>query len=152
MLWTFVTLTLYYACSRIQSQGRGSRIGSKLLLITYCMPDPELVNCQAYKDEPDTVLADQLESWSNAQEPHWKCGGRRNFTACGHMRRDDQFCWSVRGSFSGEGNVLEKVNPEFTRWGSDGKRRKGGKRRHPGWRDQTIQIVWCEKIVYKTSC
>lgn len=143
VLWTFITLTLYCVYSRIQSQGRGS----KLLLNTYCVPDPELVNCQGYKDEPDTVLADQLESRSNTQEPHWKCRGKRKYTACGHMRRDDQFCWRVRGSFSGEGNSSWIYR--MRQWWPSGEE---GKRRHLGWRDQPIQIVWCEKIVYKTWC
>lgn len=79
------------------------------MLNTYCVPDPELVNCQGYKDEPDTVLADQLESQTDTQEPHWKCRGRRKYTACGHMRR---MISSAEGS---EEVFLEKViHPEFT--------------------------------------
>lgn len=68
------------------------------MLDTYCVPGPELV--VGYKDEPDTVLADQLESRSDTRE-HWEYRGGRQRTACGHTRRDGQFCPSVRGSLGG---------------------------------------------------
>ena len=103
------------------------------------------VSCPGYEDEPAALLAEQLGSPSHTHtwatlETATAVGGSTQPVDTGEQ--DGQFCRGVRGAFWSREHILN--SPMRTR----GQVEKGWdvmERRHPGQRDQPIQIVWREK-------